>query len=122
MSDGDFATTTEPLIIAASHCSSVMPCCLAVSSRSFWAYIANASLVSNMLSCKYLFMIKYKYILLSMQKIVVKVVLGFYKVGAKGVKWKRGYAYILSGRRDRVRVESTYSFFYIDRAPSMDRD
>jgi hypothetical protein len=30
------------------------------------------------------------------------------KVGAKWVKWKRGYAYILSGRRDRVRVESTH--------------
>jgi len=57
-----------------------------------------------------------------MQKIVVKVVLGFYKVGVKWVKWKRGYAYILSGRRDCVRVENIYSFFYTAVAPSMDRD
>jgi hypothetical protein len=37
---------------------------------------------------------------------VLKKILGFYKVGVKGVKWKRGYAYILSGRRDRCRVEN----------------
>jgi hypothetical protein len=41
------------------------------------------------------------------QKIVLKEILGFYKVGVNGVKWKRGYAYILSGRRDRIRVENT---------------
>jgi hypothetical protein len=33
--------------------------------------------------------------------------LDLYKVGAKGIKWKRGYAYILSGRRDRIFVENT---------------
>jgi hypothetical protein len=42
-----------------------------------------------------------------MQKIVLKEILGFCKVGIKGVKWKRGYAYILSGRRDRICVENT---------------
>jgi hypothetical protein len=41
------------------------------------------------------------------QKIVLKEILGFYKVGANGVKWKSGYAYILSGRKDRCRVENT---------------
>ena len=51
----------------------------------------------------------------------------FYNVGAKWVKWKCGYkygvyAYICSGRRDRVSVENTHSFFVRDTAPSMDRD
>ena len=41
------------------------------------------------------------------QKIVLKEILGFCKVGINGVKWKRGYAYILSGRKDRCRVENT---------------
>jgi hypothetical protein len=41
-----------------------------------------------------------------MQKGVLKEILKFCKVGIKGVKWKRGYAYILSGRKDRVRVEN----------------
>jgi len=53
--------------------------------------------------------------------------LRFYNVGAKWVKWKFGYkygvyAYICSGRRDRVSVENTHSFFVRDRAPSMDRN
>jgi hypothetical protein len=53
------------------------------------------------------------YILCRDKKIVLKEILGFYKVGVKGVKWKRGYAYILSGRKDRCRVENTpgTSFF-----------
>ena len=42
-----------------------------------------------------------------MQKIVLKEILGFCKVDVNGVKWKRGYAYILSGRRDRIRVKNT---------------
>jgi hypothetical protein len=46
------------------------------------------------------------------QKIVLKEILGFYKVGVKGVKWKRGYAYILSGRRDRICVENTTGAFF----------
>jgi hypothetical protein len=50
------------------------------------------------------------YILCRDKKIVLKEILGFCKVGAKGVKWKRGYAYILSGRKDRCRVENTHSF------------
>ena len=39
--------------------------------------------------------------------------MGICKVGVKWVKWKRGYAYILSGRKDRCRVENTpgTSFF-----------
>jgi hypothetical protein len=45
-----------------------------------------------------------------MQKGVLKEILKFYKVGAKGVKWKRGYAYILSGRRDRICGENSYSY------------
>jgi hypothetical protein len=52
-----------------------------------------------------------------MQKIVLKEILEFCKVGANGVKWKRGYAYILSERKDRIRVENTHSFalFYARR-------
>ena len=51
----------------------------------------------------------------------------FYNVGAKGVKWKCEYkygvyVYIRSGRKDRVFVENTHSFFVHDNAPSMDRD
>jgi len=41
------------------------------------------------------------------QKIVLKEILEFYKVSVKGIKWKSGYAYILSGRRDRICVENT---------------
>jgi len=46
------------------------------------------------------------------QKGVLKEILGLYKGGAKGVKWKRGYAYILSGRRDRISVENTPGAFF----------
>jgi hypothetical protein len=51
------------------------------------------------------------YILLSTQKGVLEKILGDWQVGAKWVKWKRGYAYILSGRRDRMSVECTCLFF-----------
>ena len=51
-----------------------------------------------------------------MQKIVLKVVLGLCKVGAKGLFWNLGYAYILSGRRDYVSVMNTSGFLY-DTAP-----
>jgi hypothetical protein len=62
------------------------------------------------------------YILLSTQKGVLEVVLRFYNVGAKWVKWKRGYKYIRSGRKGRVSVENTHSFFVHDIAPSMYRN
>jgi hypothetical protein len=48
---------------------------------------------------------------LSTQKGVLEVVLRFYNVGAKGVKWKCGYAYIRSMGKDRVSVEHTHLFF-----------
>jgi hypothetical protein len=51
-----------------------------------------------------------------MQKVVLKVVLGLYKVGTKWLFWNCGYAYILSGRRDRISVMNT-SGFLCDTAP-----
>ena len=51
------------------------------------------------------------YILLSAQKGVLEEILRVYNVGAKGVKWKRGYAYIRSMGRDRSSVENTRLFF-----------
>jgi len=51
------------------------------------------------------------YILLSTQKGVLEVVLRFYNVGVKWVKWKCGYAYIRSMGKDRVSVEHTHLFF-----------
>jgi hypothetical protein len=49
---------------------------------------------------------------LSTQKIVLKEILEFYKVGAKGLFWNLGYAYILSGRKDRICVENIHSFAF----------
>jgi hypothetical protein len=46
------------------------------------------------------------------QKIVLKEILEFYKVSAKGLFWNLGYAYILSGCRDRIRVENIHSFAF----------
>jgi hypothetical protein len=46
------------------------------------------------------------------QKIVLKEILGFYNVGAKGLFRKLGYAYILSGCRDRICVENIHSFAF----------
>jgi len=33
-------------------------------------------------------------------------------VGAKGLFWNLGYAYILSGRKDRICVENIHSFAF----------
>jgi hypothetical protein len=51
-----------------------------------------------------------------MQKVVLKVVSGLCKAGTKGLFWNLGYAYILSGRRDRISVMNT-SGFLCDTAP-----
>ena len=53
---------------------------------------------------------------MSTQKIVLKEILGFYKVGAKGLFWNLGYAYIRSMGKDRVFVENTHSFFALPTA------
>jgi len=46
-----------------------------------------------------------------MQNFCLKEILRVYNVGAKGVKWKCGYAYIRSMGKDRVSVEHTRLFF-----------
>jgi hypothetical protein len=68
---------------------------------------------------------KKKYILFLYKKGMLKEILKFYKVGAKGVKMEiinKVYAYILSMVERRLRVENATHFFVHDSAPSMDRE